>query len=66
MKNTLYSVSFILTCLGAVQWGIIGIGGFLGKNFNLVAVLTKGNTMIEYSIYTLLGLAGVVYIWFST
>jgi uncharacterized membrane protein YuzA (DUF378 family) len=65
MKNTLYSVSFILTCLGALQWGMVGIGGFLGKNFNIIAVLTKGNSMIEYGIYTLVGLAGLLYIWFS-
>jgi uncharacterized membrane protein YuzA (DUF378 family) len=65
MKNTLYSVSFILTCLGALQWGIVGIGGFFGKNFNIIAILTKGNTMIEYGIYTLVGLAGLLYIWFS-
>lgn len=66
MKNSLYSVSFILTCLGALQWGIVGIGGFLDKNLNIITMLTKGNTAIEYGIYILIGFAGLVYIWFST
>jgi uncharacterized membrane protein YuzA (DUF378 family) len=66
MKNAIYSTTFIVVCLGAIQWGMVGIGGFVGKNFNVITVLTRGNSAIEYGVYTFVGLAGLLYIWFST
>jgi uncharacterized membrane protein YuzA (DUF378 family) len=64
--NTLYSVTFILTCLGAIQWGLIGIGGFMGKNINIVSMLSRGNGIIEYIIYLIIGISAVVHIWLSS
>jgi uncharacterized membrane protein YuzA (DUF378 family) len=66
MKNALYSISFILTCTGSILWGVVALGGFLGKNFNVLAILSKGNSTLEYSIYGIFGLAGIAYVWFST
>jgi len=64
--NILYSLTFILTCLGAIQWGLIGIGGFMGKNINVVALLSRGNGIIEYAIYLVIGISAVVHIWLSS
>jgi uncharacterized membrane protein YuzA (DUF378 family) len=64
--NTLYSATFILTCLGAIQWGLIGIGGFMGKNINIVSMLSRGNGIIEYTIYLIIGISAVVHIWLSS
>jgi uncharacterized membrane protein YuzA (DUF378 family) len=63
--DTLYSVSFLISILGALQWGIIGIGGFLGKNLNLISFLSRGNSTIEYSIYIVIGIFALVYIKLS-
>ncbi len=64
--NTIYSVSFIVTSLGALLWGIVGVGGFIGKNLNVISFLSKGNSLIEYSIYIFIGVCSVVYIWVSS
>ncbi len=64
--NTLYSATFILTCLGAIQWGLIGIGGFMGKNVNIVSTLSRGNSIIEYALYLIIGISAVVHIWLSS
>jgi uncharacterized membrane protein YuzA (DUF378 family) len=64
--NTLYSLTFIVTCLGAIQWGLIGIGGFMGKNINAVAFLSRGNSTLEYVIYLIIGICAIVHIWLSS
>jgi len=61
--NTLLSITFAITCFAAIQWGLIGLGGFLGKNLNIISFITRGNFLIEYIIYGLMGLSGVCYIW---
>ncbi len=63
--NTLYSASFIITCLGALQWGLVGLGGFIGKNLNVIAFVSRGKTTIEYTLYLVVGLAAIAYIWLS-
>lgn len=64
--NTLYSLTFILTCLGAIQWGLIGIGGFIGKNINVVSFISRGHNTLEYVIYIIIGISAVVHIWLSS
>jgi uncharacterized membrane protein YuzA (DUF378 family) len=65
MKNALYSISFILTCTGSILWGVIAVGGFVGKNFNVLAILSKGNSTFEYILYGIFGISGLIYVWFS-
>jgi uncharacterized membrane protein YuzA (DUF378 family) len=63
--NTLFSFTFIVTCLGGVQWGLIGLGGLLGKNLNVISIASRGNSLVEYMIYLVMGICAVVYIWLS-
>jgi uncharacterized membrane protein YuzA (DUF378 family) len=64
--NALYSLSFIVTFLGALLWGLIGIGGFVGKNLNVVSFVSKGNSTIEYGVYIFIGICSVIYVWLSS
>ena len=64
--NALYSLSFIVTFLGALLLGFIGIGGFVGKNLNVVSFISKGNSAIEYGIYIFIGTCSVIYVWLSS
>ena len=64
--NALYSLSFVVTSLGALLWGAVGVGGFIGKNLNVVSFISKGNSMIEYSVYIFIGICSVIYIWVSS
>src|SRR3989338_6749415 len=41
MKN-LHMISFIILLVGGVNWGLIGIGGFVGANWNGGGVILGG------------------------
>ncbi len=55
MKN----ISYILVIVGALNWGLVAIGGFLGTNLNVVNLLLGSWPMVEWIVYLLVGLAGV-------
>ncbi len=47
-------VALVLTIIGAINWGLIGL-----LDFNLVEMITGGVDMIERIIYILVGIAGL-------
>jgi len=51
--------AFILMAIGALNWGLVGIGGFLGSDWNLVNMLLGAWPMVEWLVYVLVGLAAV-------
>ncbi len=51
----LQKVALVLTIIGAINWGLIGL-----LDFNLVTMLTGGIDMIENLIYILVGVAGII------
>jgi len=51
----LQKVALVLTIIGAIVWGLIGI-----FDFNLVATIFGDNSMLSRIIYTLVGLAGLI------
>ncbi len=56
-------VSFVLVIIGALNWGLVGIGNFLGSNLNLVDLLIGSWSMpLANIVYILVGLAAVVYL----
>ncbi|WP_254861516.1 DUF378 domain-containing protein [Halovivax gelatinilyticus] len=48
-----------LVTVGAINWGLVGLEGFVGGNLNLVNLLFGSVSTIEYSVYLLVGLAGL-------
>ena len=62
LLQKIYSISFIVVALAGVQWGLIGIGGFLNKNFNIINKLSFGNIYVEYGIYSVIGLFSILFI----
>ena len=56
-KCPMGKVFFILILIGGLNWGLIGLGGFLGKNFNVINLLLGGSSLIENIVYILIGLA---------
>lgn len=52
-------VSWILVIVGALNWGLYGLGGFMGSNWNLVNLILGSMPQIEWTVYLLVGLAGV-------
>lgn len=56
-------VSFVLVIIGALNWGLVGIGNFLGSNLNLVDLLIGSWSMpLANIVYILVGVAAVLYI----
>ncbi len=54
IPDNLYVPSKLLTIVGALNWGLVGL-----LNFNLVAAIFGKRSFISRLIYTLVGLAGV-------
>lgn len=53
--KTLQITALILTVIGAINWGLIGL-----FNYDLVASLTGANTMATRTIYTIVGVSGII------
>lgn len=52
--NTIQKLALVLTIVGALNWGLIGL-----FNFNLVETLF-GSGMLSAIIYMLVGVAGII------
>ncbi len=52
-------VGWILVIVGALNWGLVGLGAFAGANWNVVGMLLGSMPQVEWAVYVLVGLAGV-------
>lgn len=53
--NILKAIAYVLTIIGALNWGLIGLFGF-----NLVAAIFGDMTVLARIIYALVGVGAVV------
>ncbi len=58
--KALHMVAFVLAMVGALNWGLVGVGGFMGSNLNIVNLILGGMPMIEWLVYVLVGVSAVV------
>ena len=59
-KNPLATVAFILVLVGALNWGLVGLGWLAGgTDWNVVHMLLGKWMKVEAIVYVLVGLAGV-------
>lgn len=56
----LKKISLALVIIGALNWGLVGIGMLLGSNWNVVDLITVNVDVIEAIIYILVGLGALV------
>ena len=56
----LHKIEFALVAIGAITWGFIGLGGFMGANWNLVHMLLGSWPMVEWIVYILVGLSAIM------
>ncbi len=52
-------ISWWLMAIGALNWGLVGVGGFFGSNWNVVELLFGGIPVLMMVIYALIGLSAV-------
>ena len=55
IMNILQKISLVLTIIGAINWGLIGL-----FNFNLVDSLFGVDSFLSMLIYILVGIAGII------
>ena len=58
MKN-LHILGFILLVVGGLNWGLIGLGGFMGSDWNVVHMILGAWPMMEWIVYILVGLSAL-------
>lgn len=58
-------VSLILVIVGALNWGLVGIGMYLDANWNLVTLLLGSIPTLEALVYVVVGLAGIYELYFA-
>lgn len=52
-------VGCALVTIGALNWGLVGVGGFLGRDLNVVHMILGTWPAVESVVYILVGLAAV-------
>ena len=52
-------VAFILAMVGGLNWGLVGIGGFAGSDWNVVHMILGSWPSVEWIVYVLVGLSAV-------
>ncbi|MCX6752979.1 MAG: DUF378 domain-containing protein [Candidatus Nomurabacteria bacterium] len=52
-----------LVIVGGVNWGLVGVGMFMGSNLNLVNMIFGSMPKLEAIVYVLVGAAAVMSIF---
>lgn len=60
-------LSLVLVIVGAINWGLVGLGMWMGAgmSWNLVAIIFGSIPTLEALVYVLVGLAGVYELIFA-
>ncbi len=57
--GSLHMVAWVLLVIGGLNWGLVGLGGFLGGDWNVVHLVLGSWPMVEWLVYVLVGLSAV-------
>jgi uncharacterized membrane protein YuzA (DUF378 family) len=65
--NQLELASYVLVIVGALNWGLEGLGNLADMNLNLVELLSTavGTDVLASGVYLLVGLAGLYQVYFG-
>ncbi len=56
--SSLNMVAWLLVIIGAINWGLVGLGGFAGADWNVVSMLLGSMPQVEWLVYVLVGASG--------
>lgn len=57
--KVLHMIAFLLLVIGGLNWGLVGIGGFAGANWNVVNMILGAWPQVEWIVYVLVGLSAI-------
>lgn len=52
-------IAKIFVLVGGISWGLIGLGGFLGTDLNIVHRVFGSVSYVEWGIYVLVGVSSI-------
>lgn len=55
----LSQITRVLMVVGGINWGLIGIGMLMDRNWNVVNLILGGIPTLEAVVYILVGLAAI-------
>jgi uncharacterized membrane protein YuzA (DUF378 family) len=53
----------ILVIIGGLNWGLVGIGNFMGRDFNVVELLSALSPILPTIIYVVVGIAALILVF---
>lgn len=59
----IHKLTWVLVIVGAINWGLVGLGGFFGSEWNVVDLLLGRWMVVENIVYLLVGISGVMLIF---
>ena len=62
MKGMHY-LAVVLIAIGGLNWGLVGLGGFMGSDWNVVHMILGSWPAVEWLVYVLVGLSAVYLIF---
>jgi uncharacterized membrane protein YuzA (DUF378 family) len=57
--KAIHMIALILVWIGGLNWGLVGLGGFAGANWNVVNMLLGSWPSVEWAVYVLVGLSAL-------
>jgi len=61
--KALQKTAFVLLIIGGLNWGLIGLGNFLGGSWNVVNLVLGSWTWFENLVYLLVGISAIMVIF---
>jgi uncharacterized membrane protein YuzA (DUF378 family) len=62
-RNALEWIVLVLVLVGALNWGLVGIGNFAGGNWDLVNLILGAVAWLRDAVYIVVGLAAAYMIY---
>lgn len=59
-KCTPAKIAYVFLLIGGINWGLIGLGAFLSKNWNIINLILGRVPRIEWIVYVLVGIAAII------
>ena len=53
-------ITYWLMVIGALNWGLVGLGSFFGGNWNVVRLIFGTWPIVESVVYVVVGIAAII------
>lgn len=58
--KSLNGIAYVLVIIGALDWGLTGLGNLAGSNWNVINLILGSVPSIEAIVYILVGISALV------